>query len=284
MEQEPTQIAPKQLIITADDVGLSEGINQAAHQLFCDGILTTVTMLMNFEATEHAMQLLGASPGLKAGVHLNLTDGYPLTDVPDGIGLTLSDGHFQPRTLLFPRSLFPSDDWKTAAEAEMKAQIEAFIAQRDQLPNHLTTHMHFHIMPSLREMVFRLADNYGIPWVRVYQTSSTIIPYNFWVQQPDQLFQPDNDNMTPDYLTSVQAWLTQDPSFLVKTLRSLTGMTEIVVHPSIEVDDTYPIEMSHPPQARFVEVGYIRQVVDLLREDEANFVISDPADDTPRHA
>ena len=242
--------------------------------------MTTATVLMNFEATDHAMNMLADAPTLKAGVHLNLTNGYPLTDVPDGSGLTLSDGRFQPRTLLFPRALFPSEEWRYAARQEMVAQIESFIAQYGKPPDHLTTHMHFHILPSLREMVLELAQDYGVPWVRVYQTSSTVVPYNFWVQQPDQLFHPDNDNMTPDYLTSVQAWLSQQPAQFVDTLRGLSGVTEIVVHPDTIDDPTYPAEMSHLPEARAAELDYIQRVADILHDDETDFVIADPASDS----
>lgn len=273
-----TEIIPnRQLIITADDCGLSEGINNAARDLHHAGIVTTATVMMNFPATEHAVEMLHATPTLRAGVHLNLTDGYPLTDVAAGAGLTLTDGHFQPRTLLFPRAMFPVPAWLSAVEAELVAQIEAFIAWTGQQPEHLTTHMHFHVIPALRKLVMSLAEQYSVPWVRVFQTSSTVIPYNFWVQEPEQLFHPDNLRMTPDYLTSVQAWLQQHPERLLDTLRHLNGVTEIVVHPDTADDATYPDDMSHRPAARQKEMDYILQFADLLNGDATDFVIRDPA-------
>jgi predicted glycoside hydrolase/deacetylase ChbG (UPF0249 family) len=270
-------IANRQLIITADDCGLSEGINNAARDLHLAGIVTTATIMMNFSATEHAVQMLHDTPTLRAGVHLNLTDGYPLSNVSGGVGLTLSDGHFQPRTLLFPRAMFPAAGWLEAVEAEMVAQIEAFIALVGHKPEHLTTHMHFHVVPALRKLVLDLAKRYDVPWVRVFQTSSTVIPYNFWVQEPEQLFHPDNLRMTPDYLTSVQAWLQQEPVRLIDTLRRLNGVTELVVHPDTADDPTYPAEMNHKPAVRKKEMDYVLQLAELLDSDQTDFVFRDPA-------
>ncbi len=266
-----------QLIITADDCGLSEGINNAAQYLHRAGILTTATVMMNFPATEHAIDMLWQTPTLLGGVHLNLTDGYPLSNVPPGSGLTLADGRFQPRTLLFPRAMFPTREWLEAVESEMIAQIEAYTMMRGSTPHHLTTHMHFHVVPSLRKLVLSLGERYSVTWVRVFQTSSTVIPYNFLVQEPSQLFHPDNLRTTPDYLTSVQAWLQQEPLRLVETLRDLNGVTEIVVHPDTEDDPTYPADMNHKPHIRAKELDYVLRLCDLLSDDDDHFMIADPA-------
>lgn len=268
---------PHQLIITADDCGLSEGINNAALNLHHARIITTATVLMNFPATQHAINMLHTTPTLSGGVHLNLTDGYPLSHVSPASGLILNDGRFQPRTLLFPRAMFPTPAWLEAVEMEMTAQIESYIALAGKRPDHLTTHMHFHVVPSLRKLVIDLAERYGIVWVRPFQTTSTVIPYNFFVQEPDELFHPDNLQITPDYLTSVQAWLSQDPERFVETLSHLNGITEIVVHPDSEDDPTYPTDMNHKPLARAKERDYIERVAEYLQQPDNPFVIADPA-------
>ena len=267
----------RQLIITSDDCGLSEGINQTVHDLHTEGVVTTATLMMNCDATEHAVDMLQQTPTLRAGVHLNLTDGYPLTRVKPDVGLTFPNGRFQPRTLLFPRALFPSIDWLASVEAEMVAQIESFVELTGRKPSHLTTHMHFHIVPSLREIVLRLADDYQIDWVRAFKTSSTVIPYNFWVQEPAELFHPDNLKITPDYIVSIQAWMPQEPARLVETLMGLNGLIEIVVHPDSPDDHTFPGDWSHKPDARAREMDYILRFVDAMHDYDNNFTIHDPA-------
>jgi predicted glycoside hydrolase/deacetylase ChbG (UPF0249 family) len=267
----------RQLIITADDCGLSEGINETALDLYERGLLTTATVMMNFEATEHALGLFQDVPGLRVGVHLNLTDGYPLTAGTADNGLIQSDGRFQPRTVLFPRGVFPANTWLDAVREEMVAQIETYHAMTGRLPDHLTTHMHFHILPSLRGLVIELAEEYGIQWVRAFETTSTVIPFNFLMQEPTELFHPDNLRITPDYIVSIQAWLSQEPARLVQTLRGLNGLIEIVLHPDDPDDATYPADMNHKPSERARERDYLIRMVACMADHEDAFTLGDPA-------
>jgi len=267
----------RQLIITADDCGLSEGINEAALDLYQRGLLTTATVMMNFEATEHALGLFEREPGLRVGVHLNLTDGYPLAALEPTDGIIGADGRFHSRTVLFPRAVFPANNWLGSARAEMVAQIEAFREMTGHRPDHLTTHMHFHILPSLRALVLDLAEEYDIVWVRAFETSSTVIPFNFLVQEPAELFHPDNLRITPDYIASVQAWLPQDPDRLLQTLRGLNGLIEIVLHPDDPEDTTYPEAMSHRPDERARERDYLLRLAESMQDCRDDFQIADPA-------
>ncbi len=263
-----------QFIITCDDCGLSEGINDAAIQLHEASILTTATVMTNFDAAAHAMRAFRYYPDLCVGVHLNLTDGHPLTNAP---GLTMADGRFQPRTMLFTRAVFNSAAYLAAIEDEMAAQIEAFLSWGVQ-PTHLTTHMHFHIMPALRDIVFRLAERYNVPWVRAFKPASTVIPYNFLMQKPADVFSPDSLSITPDYVTSLQAWLNQPPQQLADTLLSLHGLTEIVVHADSYDDATYPADMNHSPAERYREMTYIQDLHRALSQGGEPFRIGDPAE------
>lgn len=264
-----------QLIITADDCGLSEGINNAARALHIEGLLTTATVMMNFSATAHAFEMLANTPTLCAGVHLNLTDGAPLSTVDATCGLVQSDGYFQGRAGFFRRMLFPSTALLAAAETEMRAQIEGFIRAWGRPPLHLTTHMHFHILPPLQQIIFRLAAEYRVEWVRAFQPSSTLIPYNFLLQEPSELFHPDNLKLTPDYIASVQAWMSQDPVHLYNTLGELKGLTELVLHPATPNDPTYPAHMKHPPAERAREQDYLLRLATHLQRGKIH--IADPA-------
>ncbi|MEO0561832.1 MAG: ChbG/HpnK family deacetylase, partial [Chloroflexota bacterium] len=267
----------RQLIITADDCGLSEGINAATRDLHRSGLMTTATLMMNFSAVSHAVHTFREVPTLKTGVHLNLTDGYPLSDIDPASMLVQSDGRFQSRTVLFPRAIFPNAAWLAAVEGEMTAQIEAYIHQVGRKPHHLTTHMHFHILPSLRDLVLGLAQRYEIEWVRAFETSSTVIPYNFFVQEPTELFRPDNLKITPDYIVSAQAWMNLSPQRLVDTLLSLNGLIELVVHPDDPEDATYPVEMNHRPDERARERDYLLRFAEAMAPHAEAFVIADPS-------
>ncbi|NEX62720.1 ChbG/HpnK family deacetylase [Noviherbaspirillum galbum] len=68
------------LIINADDFGYSESVNQAIAESFAAGLISSTTIMANAPAFEHACDLarrMGFAD--KIGIHLNLTEGRPLT-------------------------------------------------------------------------------------------------------------------------------------------------------------------------------------------------------------
>jgi chitin disaccharide deacetylase len=65
----------KLLIVTADDFGLSPGINRGVIEAHREGILTSTSLLVNQPATEQAAALGRACPTLSIGLHLELDPG-----------------------------------------------------------------------------------------------------------------------------------------------------------------------------------------------------------------
>jgi len=62
----------KRLIVTADDFGMSPGINRGIVQAHRGGILTSASLLVNRPASEEAAAAGRACPGLSVGLHLEL--------------------------------------------------------------------------------------------------------------------------------------------------------------------------------------------------------------------
>src|SRR5438874_9466496 len=104
MGGEGTTREQRQLVINADDLGLSRGINQGIIAAFQCGALRSASVVVNMAAFDEAIQFarqVGASFGL--GLHLNLTLGSPITRAP-----TLVDsrtGRFLSRGRLLAHSL-----------------------------------------------------------------------------------------------------------------------------------------------------------------------------------
>ncbi|MFH2002363.1 MAG: ChbG/HpnK family deacetylase, partial [Planctomycetota bacterium] len=71
----------KQLIINADDLGLSEGINQAIYDCARAGTVLSATALVHGHAFRQGLELLSGVTGMGIGIHLNLTG---LWDAPKG--------------------------------------------------------------------------------------------------------------------------------------------------------------------------------------------------------
>ena len=78
------------LIVNADDLGYSPHRDRGIFQAFYKGIVTSASLVVNGASSEQAVKE-ALSVGLEMGLHLNLTEGKPLTNVPSMVnteGLT----------------------------------------------------------------------------------------------------------------------------------------------------------------------------------------------------
>ncbi len=251
----------KKLLVTADDCGLSQGINLATVELHQKGIVTAASVMTNFPASQHALELFAAYPMLQVGVHLNLTDGFALLR---GLSrLTFPDGRFRPAANLFARSLAPSREFLASIENELAAQINIVI-QAGLRPNHLTTHLHFHTLPALRVIVFRLAERYRVEWVRTYRLRAMVIPFNPFLRKRNSRLRTEAVRV-PDFMAVILYWLRRKPEDFAGALANLRGIVELVVHPGFEPDETFPEGIHHTPEERFRETRYLERLWQLLR-------------------
>src|SRR3954454_110906 len=65
------------LIVTADDFGLAQEINEAIEAAHRSGILTAASLMVGGAAAADAVARARALPTLKVGLHLVLVDGLP---------------------------------------------------------------------------------------------------------------------------------------------------------------------------------------------------------------
>jgi predicted glycoside hydrolase/deacetylase ChbG (UPF0249 family) len=248
------------LMITADDCGLSHGIDRAAIDLHQAGMLSTASLITNFSGIEAAFERYSAYPEIELGVHLNLSEGKPLTEAARRSQLVRHSGLFHDRFMLFARSFFPSQQLLSIMREELSAQMEVF-AQAGIQPAHITTHHHFHSMPALRNIIKDLAQEYQVNWVRNSQLRLALVPFNPIFSQKIDKSLPN----TPDYLTIVQIWREYPPEKLRDAILRLNGWLELVVHPCLAQDPTYPSDVIYSPAERQLEVEYLQRFFELLQ-------------------
>lgn len=154
----------RRLVINADDLGISEGVNRGIVHAIQRGVVTSASMLVNMPGFDDAVVRLAAARIRRGvGVHLNLVAGRPLTSAP-----TLTD----PRTGEFhglPQLALRAALGKISVsdlEAECVAQIQTL---RDALGwvTHLDSHRHAHALPGVAPTVLRVARAEQIGLVRV---------------------------------------------------------------------------------------------------------------------
>ena len=155
----------KQLIVNADDFGLTESVNRGILDAHRDGIVTSATLMANGIAFESAAAASKRFYRLGIGVHLNLTEGTPVADAPRIRTLVDRGGRLH---------MTPARLWAGIAtgrvslahiEFELRAQIKKVI-RTGVRPTHFDGHKHIHVLPDVSEIVIQLAREFGVPAVR----------------------------------------------------------------------------------------------------------------------
>ncbi len=155
----------RQLIVNADDFGLTAGVTRGILDAHRDGIVTSTTLMANGAAFDLAVAASRQEPMLGVGIHLNLSEGIPVSP-PFKIPTLVNDQgrlHLTPARLLehiLARRLDLSE-----VETELRAQI-ARILQKGISATHLDGHKHVHVLPRISDIVIRLAREFSIPGVR----------------------------------------------------------------------------------------------------------------------
>jgi chitin disaccharide deacetylase len=157
----------RDLVVTADDFGLTDGVNRAVLRGHRDGIVTSTSLLAVGRAYAGAVELAKQAPGLSVGVHLAIVgEDPPLLPAAEVPSLVDHTGHFPlSHTAVLRRAVLGRLD-TADVRREFRAQIERVLG--DGLPvSHLDTHQHLHLWPTIGAVVVDLADEFGIPAVRL---------------------------------------------------------------------------------------------------------------------
>jgi predicted glycoside hydrolase/deacetylase ChbG (UPF0249 family) len=133
------------LIVNADDLGRSPGVNRGIATAHERGIVTSASLMVRWPAAEEAGEYGREHPDLSIGLHVD-----------------------------FGEWIYRADEWsaiyevdplvdQAAVEEEVARQLAMFreIAGRD--PTHLDSHQHVHEKEPVRPVLIELAAELGVP-------------------------------------------------------------------------------------------------------------------------
>jgi chitin disaccharide deacetylase len=155
----------KQLIVNADDFGLTVGVTQGILDAHRYGIVMSATLMANGAALGFAVSASHRAPSLGVGVHLNLSEGTPVSSRWTIPTLVDREGrlHLTPGRLL--EGILSGRVHLDEVETELRAQISK-VVRNGISPTHLDGHKHVHVLPHVANIVIRLAREAGVPSVR----------------------------------------------------------------------------------------------------------------------
>jgi len=279
----------KMLIINADDLGADEARNAGIFEAIEAGIVTSVSLLPNGPALNDALRRIRGLDrcGVSFGVHLNLSEGKPLS--PNLRILTGPDGFFlrKPRAHHLLMSSGDRDLEKEIAQ-EITAQIESLLDAGIRI-DHLDGHQHVHVFPAAFPAAIKATDKYGMPWIRIPEEPYPLARMN---SIPDGLVNEarlfvttagqararfkGSGVQTPDHFRGLYLKGRLSPALLLDLLQGLQpGITELMVHPGRTSDPASPgpfSDFSTPDRERELEALLDRRVREALKDLEIDLI------------
>lgn len=127
----------KRLLIRADDLGYSEGVNYGIAKSVREGLVRNVGIMTNMPSIGHGLELL-KDVDVCFGQHTNICVGHPIMD-PDKIpSLVTESGHFKSSTEFRQAT----EDFVALDEVilEIEAQYQRFIELTGKKPSYFEGH------------------------------------------------------------------------------------------------------------------------------------------------
>lgn len=191
----------KTVIVNADDLGRSRGINRGVFEAHDSGIVTSASLMSMWPASLDAAEGAHRRPDLSVGLHVDLGEWvyrgdawavtYERVELHDAI----------------------------AVEAEVARQLRAFRRLLDTDPTHFDSHQHAHLQEPVWSILCELADTLQVP----LRHRHGLVQYCGAFYGQSKSGEPALEHLTPDALRA--------------TLEGLDdGVTELVCHPGYAVD------------------------------------------------
>jgi predicted glycoside hydrolase/deacetylase ChbG (UPF0249 family) len=144
----------KNIIVNADDFGMSKVINEAIIETFKVKNINSTTLMVNMPGTLHAVELAKINQALQVGLHFCITEGPALTGIST---LTDRNGIFLSRHNLIKKFLMlrikKGDIFK-----EFEAQLQKFDSFGISI-SHVDSHQHLHMLPQVFYAILPLVES-----------------------------------------------------------------------------------------------------------------------------
>lgn len=152
------------LIVTADDLGYSAGVDRAIVAAHRDGVVRSTSLLVTFPRAEEAAELARTQRGLEIGLHIDLVEGRPVSDPARVRSLVDSEGRFLGLAGAL-RGLATGRVRPSEVAAEVSAQVDRARALGTPALA-WDSHRHLHLLPPLARVIAAVGRERGAYWIR----------------------------------------------------------------------------------------------------------------------
>ena len=130
----------REIIVRADDLGFTEGINYGIEKACRNGIIRSVGIMTNMPATRHGYDLIRDLP-LCLGLHTNICAGKPLCDPSEVPSICDENGNLK-KSKIYREASKKGEDFVVLEEVikEIEAQYQAFVELTGEKPHYFEGH------------------------------------------------------------------------------------------------------------------------------------------------
>lgn len=241
----------RELIVNADDFGLSSGANRAIITAYRQGILTSASLMVGGNCWQEAVALAKENPGLQVGLHLTLVQGRAVLPPAAIPGLSDAEGNLPRNPVTAGMAFFFRRSLHASLAREIEAQLVRF--RESGLPlSHVDGHLNIHMHPTVFAILARLMPKYGIASFRLTREDVARDPLSpgtreFGRRLDAIIFsclarrcRPELDRLGISYTREVKGLLNSGrmtEAYLLQVLDCLPeGCTEIYFHPGCHPD------------------------------------------------
>jgi predicted glycoside hydrolase/deacetylase ChbG (UPF0249 family) len=161
----------RNLIVNADDFGISPLVNASIWKLVESEIVNGVSVIPNGYAIDDAIQRISMAPNLRVSLHLNICEATPLNEKDDVDLIIDGQGFLNLTPKRFYKLYFASSRTRRTAllqqiEREFRTQIAFYLDSVKQRNLIIDSHLHMHLLPQIQEVIYRLQNDFVISSVR----------------------------------------------------------------------------------------------------------------------
>lgn len=155
------------VLINADDFGLNHETNLAVIELLKTNRIQRTTLMVNMPFAQEAVQMAKDNHlESKIGLHINLTDGSPLSSAIKNTRFC-SDGVFVTKQVESGARLYVKRSERRSIAEEVTAQFEKFKELMGYYPKHVDGHRHVHNYLGYLFSIIRISKIKGVESMRI---------------------------------------------------------------------------------------------------------------------
>lgn len=227
------------VILNADDFGKSPIVNGCIALCFKQGTISRTSIMVNMPDAESAAELAKREGFFsQVGLHLNLTEGTPLTEEIKQTPFCNEDGEFTQWALKNSSRIWIAAEYRRIVQREIAMQCQRYLDMGFKLA-HMDSHQHVHTNLSMLPLIIGEAEHFGFQSIRL----SRNIPYAqiqgaryIYKRMVNRKISKFNDSHNKNGMAVSLFGGMEDAEIFLKEKGSENAALEIMMHPGTLCD------------------------------------------------